>query len=155
MPEKSKFSKQTCFLIITAPTTTRTVLCCFLLQSLSSFCVTSFVPQVLWIWESVFYFQGFFTLNSFTAFGTCTATTCYHESFPRSWLFFHKVSRVFYKGLKHIPSPFVCLNHRVFRKYMISKELYLNLSKVVDKLLVAKGLRGKLKETQIDSSVLF
>ena len=76
-------------------------------------------------------------------------------SWKLSWLFFHKVSRVFYKGLKHIPSPFVCLNHRVFRKYMISKELYLNLSKVVDKLLVAKGLRGKLKETQIDSSVLF
>ena len=43
-------------------------------------------------------------------------------------------------GLKHRPSPSVCLNHTVFASYMISMELYLNLSKFVDKLLVGKSL---------------
>ena len=43
-------------------------------------------------------------------------------------------------GLKHRPSPSVCLNNTVFCNYMISMELYLNLPKYVDKLLVVKSL---------------
>ena len=41
-------------------------------------------------------------------------------------------------GLKHRPSPSVCLNHTVFGNYMISREL--NIWKYVDKLLVVKSL---------------
>ena len=37
-------------------------------------------------------------------------------------------------------SPTVCLNHAVVHKYLINKELYLTLSKYVDKLLVLKSL---------------
>ena len=36
--------------------------------------------------------------------------------------------------------PSFCLNHTVFSKYMISKELYLNLSKYVDILHVGKSV---------------
>ena len=42
-------------------------------------------------------------------------------------------------GSKHRPSPSVCLNHTLFANNMISRELYINLSKHVDKLLVAKS----------------
>ena len=42
--------------------------------------------------------------------------------------------------LKHRPDPSVCLNHSVFGNYIISGELYLNVSKYVGKLLVAKSL---------------
>ena len=40
---------------------------------------------------------------------------------------------------KHRPCSSVCLNHTVLRNYMISMELYLNLSKYVHKLLVVKS----------------
>ena len=42
--------------------------------------------------------------------------------------------------LKQRPTPFLCLNHTVFDISTISKKLYLNLSKYVDKLLVVKTL---------------
>ena len=45
-----------------------------------------------------------------------------------------------YQSLKHRFCPSVCLNHLVFDSYMISRKLYLNLSKYVDKLLVVKSL---------------
>ena len=40
---------------------------------------------------------------------------------------------------KHRPCSSVGLNHTVLRNYMISMELYLNLSKYVHKLLVVKS----------------
>ena len=48
--------------------------------------------------------------------------------------------QAFHCGLKHRPSPSVCLNYTVFGMHMISNKIYLNLSKYVDKLLMVKTL---------------
>ena len=84
--------------------------------------VFALLPQVLWIWESVF------TLHSFPTFGT----TCFYQGFPGSEL----LTEV----QKHRLDPSVCLNHTVFGNCMVSREIFFNLSKCVDKLLVGKGL---------------
>ena len=68
------------------------------------------------------------------------APPCFYQGFPGSWPFFLYGCGVSHCGSKHSSHPTVCLNHTVFSKYMISKELNLNLSKYVDKLLVVKTL---------------
>ena len=88
--------------------------------------------------------SGVFNLNSFPTFGACTAKTFYYQRFPGRW-------ELFLEGCR--ASHCVFLNHTSSGKYIVSKELYLNLSKYVDKLLVAKSLRVKPKES--DWSVLF
>ena len=79
--------------------------------------VFALLLQVLWIWESVF------TLHSFPTFGT----TCFYQGFPGSEL----LTEV----QKHRLDPPVCLNHTVFDNCMVSREIFFNLSKCVDKLL--------------------
>ena len=70
------------------------------------------LPRVLQIWESVFYSQAFFTLQSFPTFGT----TWFYQGFHGSWQFFLEGCRASHWGSKHRPSPSVCLNHTVFSK---------------------------------------
>ena len=74
------------------------------------FCVD--VPWVLWIGESIFYSQVFFSLHSFPTFGT----TCFYQDFSASRQFFLEGCRVSHWVLKHRPGQFVCLNHTVFSK---------------------------------------
>ena len=85
--------------------------------------------RVLPIWERIFYSKAFCTLHSFLLL----------SSFP-SGLWRFQTS----KDSKHRPicklDPSVCLNHTIFGNYIISRKLCLNLSKYVDKLLVAKSL---------------
>ena len=59
---------------------------------------------------------------------------------PWVWQFSVEGCKAFYWSLKHRPNPSICLNHAVFGNYMISRKLYLNLSKYVDKLLMVKSL---------------
>ena len=65
------------------------------------------LPRVLRIWESVFYYHVFFTLHSFPTFGR----TCLFQGFPGSPQFFVEGCRASLWGLKHRPSPFICLNY--------------------------------------------
>ena len=58
---------------------------------------------------------------------------------PWDWQFSLGSCRVSHWGSKHRPGPSVCLIHTVFGNYMISRKLYLNLSKYVDKLLLRKS----------------
>ena len=65
------------------------------------------------------------------------------QGFPGSWQFFLDSCRVSQYGSKHSSRPSVCLNYKLqfeFTKYIINTELYLTLTKYVDKLLVAKSL---------------
>ena len=108
------------------------------------------LPQVLRIWESVFYSDGFFTLHSLSAFiiaslgpefqpwrgkrfsltfKTRIQSICFFETFSvrlrTKWLWV----RVQLQSL-----------HSVFFIYIISTEFYLNLLNYIDKLLEAKNL---------------
>ena len=75
---------------------------------------------------------------------------CFHffifSFLPNIFECFHRCLHLFtllflhYWVSKHRLSSFACLNHTVFGNYMISRELYLNLSKFVHKILGANGL---------------
>ena len=52
------------------------------------------------------------------------------------WQFCLEGCRASHWGLRQRPNPSLCLSHTVFGSFMISRELYLNLSKFVDTLLV-------------------
>ena len=56
---------------------------------------------VLWIWESIFYSQAFFTLHSFLLF----------SRLPWGWQCNLEVRRASCWSLKHSPGPTICLNH--------------------------------------------
>ena len=73
--------------------------------------------------------------------------TCCYQGFPGSWQFFFEGCRASHRGSKHSLSPTVCLNHTVICKYLINTELYINFSKYIDELLVAKSLTNILKFT--------
>ena len=75
---------------------------------------------------------GFFTLHSFLLLSRLPGGGSSALKIAGSKLRFHW-------GSKHRPSPSVCLNHTLFANNMISRELFINLSKHVDKLLVAKS----------------
>ena len=78
-------------------------------------------------------FEGeFFTLHSFLLLSRLPGGGSSALKIAGSKLRFHW-------GSKYRPSPSVCLNHTLFANNMISRELYINLSKHVDKLLVAKS----------------
>ena len=68
------------------------------------FCVV--VSWVLRIWESVFYSQSFFTLNSFLLL----------SRLPWDRQFCFEGCRASHWGSTHRPGPSVCLNHTVFGK---------------------------------------
>ena len=55
---------------------------------------------------------SFLSLHSFSIFGT----TCFYQGFPGSRQFFLEGCRASHWGLKHRPSPLVCLNHSVHQK---------------------------------------
>ena len=74
------------------------------------FCVIAVVPWSLRIWESVFYPQTFFALDSFSVVGVCTATICFSR-LPWVWQFSLKVSRASCCSSKHSLGLTVCLNH--------------------------------------------
>ena len=97
--------------------------------------------RMLRIWENNFYSHTFFTLHSFQMFGT----TCFYQGFPGADR--RQVGSLQPWRLQGIPlrfetqtCPSLYLNHTVFGNYIISLELYLNLWKYVDKLLVVKSL---------------
>ena len=75
------------------------------------------------------------------------APTCCYQGFPGSWQFFLEGCRASHHGSKHCLSPTVWLIHSVIRKYLINTELYVNFSKYIDELLVAKSLTNILKFT--------
>ena len=62
---------------------------------------SSHLPQVLRIWDSVFYLQAFLTLHSFLLI--------WRPPWDRQ--FNLKVSRVLCWSSKHSPGPAICLNH--------------------------------------------
>ena len=80
--------------------------------------------------DFIFTIRKFFTLHSFPAFIKAslglTVLPYRLQGFPLRF--------------ENRPGPSVCLNHTVLGNNMISMELYLNLSKYVDKLLVVKSL---------------
>ena len=116
----------------------------FLLLFCQVLCFYVVVPQVLWIWKSFFYPQGFFTLHTFPTFATVLQVLQIWERFfypqtfftlnsfwtfgamgcftnllsrdPWSKQFFLEVAGLSNRGLKHRPGPSVCLNHTVFSK---------------------------------------
>ena len=61
-------------------------------------------------------------------------TTCFYQGFPGIWQY---LLEGFCKSLKYRFNPCVYLNHRMYGKYVICKELYFILSKYVDEFLVA------------------
>ena len=71
---------------------------------------------------------------------TQLGSTYFYQCFPGSWQFFLDGCRALHHGSKHSLSPTVCLNHMVIHKYLINIELYRNLSKYIDELLVAERL---------------
>ena len=75
------------------------------------------------------------------------APTCCYQGFPGSWQFFFEGCRASHRVSKQSLSPTICLNHTVIRKYLINTELYINFSKYIDELLVAKSLTNILKFT--------
>ena len=84
--------------------------------------------------------RTFFTLMHFLPY-----TPSQHLAQPAfikaslGWQFSFEGCRVSHWRLKHRLNPSVCLNHTVFGNYMISRKLYLNLSKYFDKLLLGKS----------------
>ena len=70
------------------------------------------VSRVLRIWESVIYSQLFCTLHFFQTF----STTYFYQGVPGSRQFFLEVSRIFHLGWKHWPGQSLYLNHTVFSK---------------------------------------
>ena len=75
------------------------------------------------------------------------APNCCYQGFAGSWQFFLESCRVSHCGSKQSLSPTACLNHIVIHKYLINTEPYINFSKYIDKLLVAKSLTNILKFT--------
>ena len=69
-----------------------------------------------------------------------TLLSCFYQGFPVAWKFCLEGCRASRWGSKQRPGSSVCFNDTVFRNYMISRELYLNLSRCVNKLLVVKSL---------------
>ena len=69
------------------------------------------LPRVLWIWESVFHSQTFFTLHSFLLF----------SRLPWGRQFNLKVSRASCWPSKHSPSSTICLNHSNPQKRYIGR----------------------------------
>ena len=67
------------------------------------------------------------------------ASTCCYQGFSGSWQFFLEGCWASRSGLKHSLIPTVCLNHTVILKYLINTELYINISKYIDELLMAKS----------------
>ena len=65
---------------------------------------------------------------------------CLYQGFPGAGSSSLKVAGLPTEASKNKSTPFACLHHTVFGSYMISGELYLNLSNYVDKLLVGKSL---------------
>ena len=89
------------------------------------------VMRVLRMWDSIFYSHTFFfTLHSFQILSRLHwgCQFCLEGCRASQW------------GLKHGPTRSVCLSYTVSGNYVISGKLLLNLSKQVDKLLVAKSL---------------
>ena len=81
---------------------------------------TSDLPQVLRIWESVFYLQAFFTLHP----------SCFLR-LPWRHQFNIKVRRSSCCGSKHSRGLTICLNHTVFTKrYYLVGSIYLLCSAV-------------------------
>ena len=74
------------------------------------------LPRVLSISEGFFYPQALFTLHSFPIFGAYIIPTCFQQVFPGNREFNLKGSRVSCRGLKHSPSPTVCLNLTTIHK---------------------------------------
>ena len=72
--------------------------------------------------ERAFYYsQAFFTLHSFTTFGT----TCFYQDFPGSWQFFIEDCSASHWVSKYRPSPSVCLDQTVFSKKVLVSRFYL------------------------------
>ena len=88
------------------------------------------LPRVLRISGSVFYSQAFFTLHSFLLLSRLpwSQQICLEDCRTSHW------------GSKHRPGPSVCLGYTLLSNCVISRELYVNLSKYVDKLLGGKSL---------------
>ena len=108
------------------------------------------LPQVLRIWESVFYSQGFFTLHSFPAFIIASLGPAVQ---PWRWKRFSLTFKTRTQSICFFETFSVCLRtkllwvriqlqslHSMFFIYIISTEFYLNLLNYIDKLLEAKNL---------------
>ena len=87
------------------------------------FCVL--VLQVLWIWDSFFCSQVFFTFHSFPTFATVPQVLQIWESFfllsdifsfPAFGQFCLEGCRASHWGSKHKRDPSVCLNHTMLSK---------------------------------------
>lgn len=74
-----------------------------------------FLPQVLRIWDSLFYSLTFFTSHSFSTFGVCTATTWFYRGFQ----FNLQGNQASCCGLKHCLGSTVCLNNTAISKLYI------------------------------------
>ena len=111
------------------------------------FLLFSLLPPVQRIFE-----RAFFTLRRFLPWTpSCDLA---QPTFIKAFLWPHfsfEGYRASHWGSKHRPIPSVCLNHTLFRNYIISTKLYLNLLinyykflvdnfEYVDKLLVGKTL---------------
>ena len=91
------------------------------------FCVV--VLRVLWIWESVFLLSGIFL--PYTPYW-------FYQGFHGASSSFLKVAGLPTDARNKYPTHLFCLNLTVFGNYVINREICLNLSKYVDKLLVGK-----------------
>ena len=74
---------------------------CHATPLVTSYFPPNHLPQMLWIWKSVFYSQAFFYLALFTAF----------SRLPWGQQFNLTVSRASCWSSKHSPGPTICLNH--------------------------------------------
>ena len=63
-----------------------------------------------------------------------------YQDFSGSWQFYLECCRTSHCGSKHNSGPTVCLNQTVAQKHINKKELYLNMSKYIYKLLAVKSL---------------
>ena len=95
------------------------------------------LQPALQIWESIFFLLGVFYL----AFLPDIWHNLLLSRLPWGRQYNLEGCRAYHWGSKLRPHPSVCLNYTVFSSYMISVELYLNLSKYVDKLLVVKSFK--------------
>ena len=89
------------------------------------------LPQVLWTWESIFYFLVFFTLLSFLLV----------LRLPWDGQFNLKVSRASCWSSKHSPSPTICLNHSNPQKGYVGRFYFSFMAGRPTKNLLVKGFK--------------